>query len=222
MHHAINAFFERTNADLTPGTFRGLGTVVEIMPTNEEMIYRITFDGSAVENIMRIDATTREIVEEYVESYVLFPAKHFVTSKEDRDRALVNIEKELQEQLKKLEKSGKVIEHERLKRRTLQDLAMIREIGYTTGIENYSRHFDGRKAGEPPYTLLSYFPHKKDGTPDFLTVIDESHVTIPQIGGMYAGDRARKNTLVEYGFRLPSAIDNRPLQLMSSIKISGK
>ncbi len=117
----------------------------------------------------------------------------------------------LKNQLKKFEKEGKLLEAQRLKRRTEQDLALIREVGYTNGIENYSRHFDGRIEGEPPFTLLSYFPHTEDGKPDFLTIIDESHVTIPQLGGMYAGDRSRKKTLVEHGFRLPSAIDNRPL-----------
>jgi excinuclease ABC subunit B len=141
----------------------------------------------------------------------VFPAKHFVTSNEERERALKDIEAELEERLLTLKREERPLEAERLKRRTKHDIALIREIGYTTGIENYSRHFDGRKPGEPPYTLLSYFPHKKDGSPDFLTVIDESHVTVPQLGGMFAGDRSRKDTLIEHGFRLPSARDNRPL-----------
>lgn len=206
----VSLYFERTNADLTPGTFRALGNTVEIMPTNERLIYRIGFSGQKVRAITKIDAVSRSIVEE-VPVFFLFPAKHFVTPEDERKRAIDDIKTELQEQLKKFDKAGKILEAERLKRRTQHDLALIREVGYCNGIENYSRHFDGRAPGEAPYTLLSYFPHKKDGTPDFLTVIDESHVTIPQLGGMFAGDRSRKNTLVEHGFRLPSAIDNRPL-----------
>jgi len=141
----------------------------------------------------------------------VFPAKHYVTPKDVLDAAVADIEAELDAQLKKFEREGKLLEADRLKRRTRQDIALIREFGYCNGIENYSRHFDRRVEGQPPHTLLSYFPKKADGTPDFLTVIDESHVTLPQIGGMYAGDRSRKTTLVEHGFRLPSAIDNRPL-----------
>jgi len=141
----------------------------------------------------------------------LFPAKHYVTPEGARERAINDIKLELKNRLAVLERKGKLLEAERLKRRTNHDLALIREIGFCPGIENYSRHFDGRKSGEPPYSLLEYFPHNADGSPDFLTVIDESHVTVPQIGGMYAGDRARKENLVEYGFRLPSAVDNRPL-----------
>ena len=142
------------------------------------------------------------------DSIFVFPAKHFVTNEEERERALKDIKEELDEQLAKFKREEKPLEHERLKRRTLHDIALIRELGYTNGIENYSRHFDGRKPGEAPYTLLDYF---KRCEKDFLTVIDESHVTIPQIGGMFAGDRSRKDNLVEYGFRLPSARDNRPL-----------
>ena len=206
----VSLYFERTNADLTTGSFRAVGNTIEIMPTNERVIYRLSFSGDTVSAITKIDAVSRSIIEE-VPVFFLFPAKHFVTPEDERQRAINDITLELKDQLKKFEKAGKVLEHERLKRRTEQDLALIREIGYCNGIENYSRHFDGRKSGEAPYTLLSYFPRKKDGTADFLTVIDESHVTIPQIGGMYAGDRSRKNTLVEHGFRLPSAVDNRPL-----------
>jgi excinuclease ABC subunit B len=135
-----------------------------------------------------------------------------VTPEDERKVAIADIKLELDEQLKKFKKEGKILEAERLKRRTEHDLALIREVGYCNGIENYSRHFDRRKPGEAPYTLLSYFPHTPDGKPDFLTIIDESHVTIPQINGMYAGDRSRKDTLVEHGFRLPSAVDNRPLK----------
>lgn len=207
----VHLYFERTNADLTPGTFRAVGNTIEIMPTNERVIYRIGFKDETVAVITKIDSITRAIVGE-PDVFFLFPAKHFVTPENERKRAITDISLELKEQLKKFEKEGKLLEFQRLKRRTEHDLALIREMGYCNGIENYSRHFDGRGKGEPPHTLLSYFPHKKDGSPDFLTIIDESHVTVSQLGGMYAGDRSRKDTLVEHGFRLPSAKDNRPLQ----------
>jgi excinuclease ABC subunit B len=206
----VSLYFERTNADLTPGHFRAVGNTVEIMPTNERAIYRLSFGDSVVSSITKIDAVSRAIISE-VDVFFLFPAKHFVTPEDERKRAVEDIKLELDAQLKHFKKEGKLLESERIKRRTQHDLALIREVGFCSGIENYSRHFDGRKAGEAPYTLLSYFPHKKDGTPDFLTIIDESHVTVPQIGGMFAGDRSRKENLVEFGFRLPSAIDNRPL-----------
>ncbi|HEU4677802.1 MAG TPA: excinuclease ABC subunit UvrB [Candidatus Paceibacterota bacterium] len=206
----VSMQFERTNADLTPGHFRAVGNTVEIMPTNERVIYRVGFGGDEVSSITKIDAISRAVIEEST-VFFLFPAKHFVTPESERARAIEDIKAELKDQLKVFEREGKLLEAQRLKRRTEHDLALIREIGYCNGIENYSRHFDGRLPGEPPHTLLSYFPHHEDGTPDFLTVIDESHVTIPQLGGMFAGDRSRKETLVEHGFRLPSAIDNRPL-----------
>lgn len=202
--------FERTTADLSPGMFRAVGGVVEVMPVNERIIYRIEPFGGRVRAITRLDAVSRSIIDE-PDVFYLFPAKHYITPESERERALADIESELSARLTELANEGKLLEAERLKRRTRYDLALIREIGYCNGIENYSRHFDGRKEGEPPYTLLSYFPRDKNGKPDFLTVIDESHVTIPQLGGMYAGDRSRKQTLVEYGFRLPSAKDNRPL-----------
>jgi len=207
----IDMYFERTNADLNPGQFRAVGNTVEIMPTNERVIYRLGFSGSSVSSITKIDAITRAIITE-PETFFLFPAKHFVTPEDERKVAYQDIKLELDEQLKRFRKAGKILEAERLKRRTEHDLALIREVGYCNGIENYSRHFDRRKPGEAPYTLLSYFPHTREGKPDFLTIIDESHVTIPQINGMYAGDRSRKDTLVEHGFRLPSAVDNRPLK----------
>lgn len=207
----VDMYFERTNADLTPAHFRAVGNAIEVMPTNERMIYRLQFSGATISNITRIDAITREIVDE-PEVFFLFPAKHFVTPEDERKVAIADIQLELDEQLKKFKKEGKILEAERLKRRTDHDLALIREVGYCNGIENYSRHFDRRKPGQAPYTLLSYFPHDENGKPDFLTIIDESHVTIPQLNGMYAGDRSRKNTLVEHGFRLPSAVDNRPLK----------
>ncbi|MFA6519744.1 MAG: excinuclease ABC subunit UvrB [Candidatus Paceibacterota bacterium] len=207
----VGIYFERTNADLNPGQVRAIGNSLEFMPVNERAIFRITFEGDVVASIHQLDPVSRAKMKE-PKSVFVFPAKHFVTSIEERDRAIEDIKLELEEQLAKFKREEKPLEAERIKRRTLHDLALIRELGYTSGIENYSRHFDGRAPGQPPHTLLSYFPHKKDGSADFLTVIDESHVTVPQIGGMYAGDKSRKDVLVEYGFRLPSARDNRPLR----------
>lgn len=210
MEQLVAIHFDRTNADLLPGQMRAVGNRLEIMPVSEKVIYLIELSGGAVQSIVQIDAITRGILG-HLNTLFLFPAKHFVTEKDQQTRAIKSIKAELAVQLKKLEKAGKLLEAERLKRRTNYDLAMIREVGYCNGIENYSRHMSGKAPGEPPDTLLSYFPHKADGSPDFLTIIDESHVTVPQIGGMYAGDAARKKNLVEYGFRLPSAVDNRPL-----------
>lgn len=206
----INVYFERTNADLEPGKVRAVGNTVEFMPVNERSLYRITFSEDKIATIECLDPVSRALTKT-LDSTFVFPAKHFVTSEDERTRALEDIRSELDEQLDSFKRQEKLLEAERIKRRTLHDIALIRELGYTSGIENYSRHFDGRTKGEPPHTLLSYFPHKADGSADFLTVIDESHVTIPQIGGMFAGDRSRKDTLVEHGFRLPSARDNRPL-----------
>ncbi len=211
LRRLISMYFTRTSADLTPGTFRAIGNSMEIMPVSERLIYRLVFGPIAIESITEVDAITRELVKEH-DAVFLFPAKHFVTPEGERQRAIKDIKAELDEQLKRLSAAGKIIEAERLKRRTTYDLAMIREVGYCNGIENYSRHFSGKAPGEAPDTLLSYFPHKADGSPDFLTIIDESHMTIPQIGGMYAGDQSRKENLVNYGFRLPSAKDNRPLK----------
>lgn len=207
----IDMYFERTNADLTPARFRAVGNMIEMMPTSERVIYRLNFTGNTITNITKIDAISRVIIEE-PEVFFLFPAKHFVTPEDERQVAINEIKFDLDERLKVFKKEGKLLEAERLRRRTNYDLALMREVGFCNGIENYSRHFDRRKPGEAPYTLLSYFPHTPDGRPDFLTIIDESHVTIPQINGMYAGDRSRKDTLVEFGFRLPSAVDNRPLK----------
>lgn len=217
----VDMYFERTNADLTPAHFRAVGNMIEVMPTNERAIYRLSFTGNTISAIIKIDAITRAIIDE-PKTFFLFPAKHFVTPENERKVAYEDIKLELALQLEKFKKEGKLLEAERLRRRTEYDLAMIREIGYCNGIENYSRHFDRRKPGEAPYTLLSYFPHKKDGTPDFLTIIDESHVTIPQVNGMYAGDKSRKDTLVEFGFRLPSALDNRPLKYAEFDKAIGQ
>jgi len=207
----VSMYFERTTGDLSPGTFRALGAGVEIMPANERVIYRVDLTGGKIFKIEEIDHVTRVIRSELDNAFV-FPARHYVTPGDVMEAALHDIEHELKERLKEFDEQGKILEAERLKRRTRQDIAMIREFGFCSGIENYSRHFDRRQPGEPAYTLLSYFPHHPDGTPDFLTIIDESHVTVPQIGGMYAGDRSRKLTLIEHGFRLPSAVDNRPLK----------
>ncbi len=209
IRNLIDIHYSRTNADLKPGTFRALGNVIEIMPISERIIYRIELDGGKVFSIKRIDAVSRSIINE-VDVFFLFPAKHFITADDANKRALESIRSELEDRLEELKEGGKILEAERLKRRTTYDLAMIREVGYTNGIENYSRHFTGKKAGEAPFTLLDYFPSPPAG--GFLTIIDESHVTVPQIGGMYAGDKSRKDTLVEHGFRLPSARDNRPLK----------
>ncbi len=207
----IAIHFERTNADLTPGTFRALGNAIEIMPVSERVVYRLEVDANEIRSIQKIDAVSRTVLQD-VSVFFLFPAKHFITEKSEIERAAKDIKHELDERLKEFDEEKKLLEAERLKRRTTYDLAMIKEIGYCSGIENYSRHFAGKLPGEAPETLLSYFPHTADGTPDFLTIIDESHVTVPQIGAMYAGDQSRKNTLIEHGFRLPSARDNRPLQ----------
>jgi len=216
----VAIFFDRTTADLTPGTFRGVGSTIDVMPVSERVSFRIELAAGKIASITKIDPISQTIISEE-NALFLFPAKHFVTDKAQKERAVKTIRAELKERLKELEKQGKDLDAERLRRRTNHDLALIKEVGYCNGIENYSRHFSGKKEGEPPDTLLSYFPrlraargqaHKKDGSPDFLTVIDESHVTVPQIGGMYEGDASRKRNLVEYGFRLPSALDNRPLR----------
>lgn len=205
----VEMHFERTTSDLKRGTFRLRGRVLEIMPVNEEAIYRLEGEG-VLERMEKIDPITRKVVREENEIW-LFPAKHYIAGEEARIKAAALIKAELKESLAALEKKGKLLESERLRRRVNYDLEMIKNIGYCNGIENYSRHFDGRAEGEPPFTLLDYFSRAPGGG-DFLMVIDESHVTVPQLGGMYNGDRARKNTLVDYGFRLPSARDNRPLR----------
>lgn len=212
----VGIYFERTNADLHTGTFRAIGNVVEIHPAHEEILYRVLFEGDSISKIEALDPITREI-KTILKKISIFPAKHFVTPESTVKLAINDIKNELKDQLAKLKRAGKNLEAERLSRRSRHDLALIREIGYCSGVENYSRHFDRRIAEEPPYTLLDYFrscpktPLGQERERKFLTVIDESHVTVSQIAGMYAGDRARKNTLVDHGFRLPSARDNRPL-----------
>ncbi len=199
--------FERTNSELKRGSFRLRGQVFEIMPVNEDAIYRFEI-SSHIDSIEFVDSVTRKVKRSQEDAW-FFPARHYVVGEEGRKQAFERINNELQNQLALLEKQGKVLEYERLKRRVAYDLQMIKNVGYCNGIENYSRHFEGRAEGEPPFTLLDYFLH--GGKRDFLTVIDESHVTLPQIRSMYNGDKARKDTLVEHGFRLPSARDNRPL-----------
>ncbi|MEK7083672.1 MAG: DEAD/DEAH box helicase family protein, partial [Patescibacteria group bacterium] len=214
----VSMQFERTNTDLTRGTFRMRGQVFEIMPVNEEIIWRLEI-SDLITRIEKVDPVTRKILREQDDIWI-FPVKHYVVGEESRKQAFVSIQEELKERLVYFKKMEKVLEFERLKQRVKYDLEMIAEIGYCKGIENYSRHFDGRNAGEPAFTLLDYFTHslgrdainRVSTANGFLTVIDESHVTVPQIRGMYAGDRARKDVLVEHGFRLPSARDNRPLQ----------
>jgi len=207
----IEIRFERTNSDLTPGFFRVIGNILEIMPTNEKIVYRIDMEQGQIKNIQAINHINRSIEEEK-EVITIFPAKHFITDKERLNTAIKNIKSELRERLKYFSKHGKLLEADRLKRRTNYDLALLKEVGYCSGIENYSRHLSGKAPGEPPSTLLDYFfSASAKKIPDFLTIIDESHVTVPQIGGMHAGDASRKQNLIEHGFRLPSAKDNRPL-----------
>ncbi len=196
--------YRRNELAFERATFRLRGDVLEIIPASEEVGYRIEWFGDEVERITVIDPLTGDTLAER-NRVTIPPATHYVTPEERLRRAIESIEEELEQRLKELRAQGKLLEAQRLEQRTRFDLEMLREMGYCPGIENYSRHLDGRKPGEPPWTLLDYFP------PDFLVVIDESHVTVPQLRGMYHGDRSRKETLVEYGFRLPSALDNRPL-----------
>lgn len=212
----IDMQFERTNADLLLGTFRLHGQVLEVMPVNQKYIYRLVI-SDRVESIEIIDPIRRNILEE-INEFIVFPAKHYIIDEPVKKGALEEIRRDLEERLEYFKKEDKVLEYERLKRRVNYDLEMIENIGYCQGIENYSRHFDGRKEGEPPFTLLDYFKYCED----FLVVIDESHVTLPQIRAMYNGDRARKKSLIDYGFRLPSAYDNRPLQYTEFDKIAEK
>lgn len=211
MQKFVNIYYERTNADLSPGTFRAIGNRIDIMPISETSMLQIEIAGGKVSHLQVVDPVSMKVLS-VVEDYFIFPAKHFISDVPTRERAVETIQKELEEQLAVFDREGKILEAERLKRRTRYDVAMIREVGFCQGIENYSRHLSGKRPGEAPDTLLEYFPHDKEGKPEFLTVIDESHVTLPQLHGMYAGDQSRKQTLVEYGFRLPSAKDNRPLR----------
>jgi len=203
----VSMQFERTNSDLTRGHFRMRGQVFEIMPVQEERIYRFEISDK-IDLIELVDPVTRKVKMQLTDAW-FFPAKHYVAGKDETEKAFSQIYEDLKKRLEYFKEKGNVLEFERLKRKTRYDLEMIKNIGYCNGIENYSRYFDGRKEGEAAFTLIDYFLH---GSRDFLTVIDESHVTIPQIGGMYNGDKSRKETLIEHGFRLPSALDNRPLK----------
>jgi excinuclease ABC subunit B len=208
MDHALARLAEmqyvRTPLDLFHGAFRARGDVLEILPAYEDRAIRIEYFGDEIERIVRFDPLRGDVLER-VDRVLLFPKTHYVTPRETVVRAIASIRAELRERLDELESQGKLLERQRLEQRTRFDLEMLQEVGYCHGIENYSRHLSGRAPGEPPPTLLDYFPQ------DFLLVVDESHQTMPQVRGMYHGDRSRKETLVEYGFRLPSALDNRPL-----------
>ena len=197
--------YQRNEVSLARGRFRVKGDTLDIFPTYQETVMRVEYFGDEVDRIVSLNPVTGEKLEELTELYV-FPATHYVTPEERMNQAIMEIQQELVERLAVLEEEGKLLEAQRLRMRTNYDLEMMREIGYCSGIENYSRYLDGREAGEPPYTLLDYFPD------DYLTIIDESHITIPQIGGQFEADRSRKEVLVEHGFRLPSALDNRPLR----------
>jgi excinuclease ABC subunit B len=208
MKSFVEIHYERTNADLSSGTFRTIGNRIDIMPMSETVMLQIEIENGSIDKLILTDPVSmREI--KTVDDYFIYPAKHFISDKYAQEKAIKSIQAELKIRLKELEKEGKILEIERLKRRTQYDLASIKEFGYCSGIENYSRHFSDKKAGEAPDTLLEYFGINGR---DFLTVIDESHVTLPQLRAMYNGDQARKQTLVDFGFRLPSAKDNRPLK----------
>jgi excinuclease ABC subunit B len=201
----VNIQYERNEVNLIRGKFRVKGDTLEVFPSYEETILRVQYWGDEVERLIRLNPVTGEVLDELSEAYV-FPATHYVTERERMKKAIAGIEVELKDRLSELERKGKMLEAQRLRMRTNYDLEMMREVGFCSGIENYSRYLDGRSEGEAPYTLLDYFPK------NYLTIVDESHVTVPQIGGQYEGDRSRKEVLVEHGFRLPSAKDNRPLR----------
>jgi excinuclease ABC subunit B len=206
LQRLVDIQYQRNQVSRARGTFRVTGDTLEVFPTYETSGYRIEWWGDTVERISLFDPLTGEIVKDDIVDHTIFPASHYVASEDRMKRALVTIEEELHERLAEFERQGKLLEAERLRMRTAYDLEMLREVGFCSGIENYSRHIDGRGPGTAPYTLLDYFPE------DYLVVIDESHVTVPQLHGMYEGDLSRKSTLVDFGFRLPSAIDNRPLR----------
>ncbi|MCL6429537.1 MAG: excinuclease ABC subunit UvrB [Anaerolineae bacterium] len=204
LRHLVEIHYERNDAALSPGKFRVRGDTLEVQPAYGETAYRIELWGDEIERLLEVDPLTGEVLAEH-ETLSIFPAKHFVTPQEKLTLALADIEAELEVRLAELRAEDKLLEAQRLEQRTRYDIEMLREVGYCSGIENYSRHLSRRKPGDPPWTLLDFFPE------DFLLIIDESHMTVPQLHGMYNGDRSRKEVLVEYGFRLPSALDNRPL-----------
>jgi excinuclease ABC subunit B len=215
LERLVNLQYERNEVNLTRGKFRVRGDTLEVFSAYEQTVARIEYFGDEVERILMMNPVTGEVLDELKEVFI-FPASHFVTTAERLQRAVESIEIELAENLAKLENENKLLEAQRLRMRTSYDLEMLREVGFCSGIENYSRHIDGREPGSPPYTLLDYFPD------DYLTVIDESHVAIPQIRGQWAGDNSRKVTLVEHGFRLPSALDNRPLRFEEWLDRAGQ
>lgn len=203
----VNIQYDRNDIDFQRGRFRVRGDVVEIFPAGySDHAFRVEFFGDEIDRIVEVDSLTGEVIGER-EQVSIFPATHFVTNEQIMQRALASIKDEMNIQVKKFEGEGKLLEAQRIKQRTTYDMEMMSEVGYTNGIENYSRHMEGRQAGQPPHTLLDFFPD------DFLILIDESHATMPELKAMYNGDRARKQTLIDYGFRLPSALDNRPLKL---------
>ncbi len=204
LRHLVDIYYERNDNTLQRGKFRVRGDVLEVQPAYSDTAYRISFWGDEIERITEIDTLTGEVLAEH-DGVEIYPAKHFITPQEKLEEAIQDIEAELNEQLEVFRAQGKYLEAQRIEQRTRYDLEMLREIGYCSGVENYSRHLARRPAGSRPWTLLDYFPA------DWLVIIDESHMTIPQIRGMYAGDKSRKQVLVEHGFRLPSALDNRPL-----------
>lgn len=205
LRQLVEGHYERKESDLMPGAFRVRGETLEVVPAyQDKFAFRISFFGDEIERIVEIHTVTGEI-RQVLDNVDIYPAKHFITDGEKLKLAILSIEEELKEHLAWLKARDKLLEAQRLEQRTLYDLEMLRQVGYCSGIENYSRHLDQRGPGTPPWTLIDYFP------PDFLLIVDESHMTIPQVRGMFNGDRARKSVLVEYGFRLPSAIDNRPL-----------
>ncbi len=204
LRHLVSIRYERNDFDLKRGAFRVRGDTLEVSPAYAETTYRIGFWGDEIERITEIDPLTGEVLED-LDSLQIFPAKHFITPEEKREEALADIEAELEARLIELKADNKLLEAQRLEQRTNYDIEMIREIGYCSGIENYSRHLQQRPPASPPWTLMDYFPA------DYLLIMDESHMSVPQVRGMYHGDRSRKNVLVEHGFRLPSAMDNRPL-----------
>lgn len=204
--------FVRTPGELKRGTFRVRGDVFEIMPASERAVYRIELSDQKVADIALVDHLTKKNTEKLPE-IIIFPPKHFISETPEIERAIKDIKLELKDRLKYFKTKKLYLEAERLERRVKYDMEMLKTIGYCHGIENYSRHLVGKMSGEPPDTLLSYFPKDKNGKPDYLLIMDESHIGFPQVGGMYAGDQARKKTLADYGFRLPSALDNRPLKM---------
>ncbi|MEA3350589.1 MAG: excinuclease ABC subunit UvrB [Chloroflexota bacterium] len=206
LRRLVESQYTRNDIDLKPGTFRVRGDTLEVAPAYEDrLVYRISFWGDEIEAITEIDYLTGEIHQE-MEKVSIFPAKHFITEEDKTQKAVIDIASELEERIEHFQANNHILEAQRIEQRTRYDLEMMREVGYCSGIENYSRHLDQRPPGSPPWTLIDYFPD------EYLLIIDESHMTVPQVRGMYKGDRSRKTTLIEHGFRLPSALDNRPLK----------